>query len=120
MSVSREELLKQCERELDVRIVDNTKCHRCGGTGKIRVSVGGGCMGYDDEIQDCPECMDIPSDCHLPPTLDQSYDELLHDLKAYHGLNSSSNQCPRCGGSTSIEEYHDCDREMEWQERYGI
>jgi hypothetical protein len=134
VSVSREELLKQCERELDVRVVD-TKCHRCGGTGKIHVSVGDGYMGYgldrvraDDEIRDCPECTDIPSDCHLPPTLDQTYDPYfnyktdtdaaMRDLKAFHG--GSSNQCSRCGGSLSIEEYHDCDREMEWQERYGI
>jgi hypothetical protein len=103
MSVSREQLIKECVKEPPI----DTKCHRCGGTGKIHVSVGGGCMGYDDEVKDCLECMDVPSECHLPPS-----------YETYSGAPLLN--CPRCGGSLCAEEYHDCEREREWQERYGL
>ena len=43
MSITREQIMAECLREKDV-------CQRCAGTGKISVSVGGGCMGYDDNL----------------------------------------------------------------------
>ena len=76
-------------------------CDRCGGTGKISVSVGGGCMGYDDEVMWCPKC-------HPPAKpMEQStrYEPLLN--------------CPDCGGSLCIEEYHDCGRDREWRRNHG-
>jgi RecJ-like exonuclease len=63
-------------------------CYRCNGTGKVYVSVGGGWAGYEDEERPCPDCK--PS----KPSPYSSDGYLLN--------------CPRCGASLCIEEWHDC------------
>jgi len=46
--------------------VPGPKCPKCGGTGKISVSVGGGCMGYEDEVVDCGSCKSKATHANLP------------------------------------------------------
>ena len=59
-----------------------------------------------------------------PPTPKPPYDPYknnkadmeaaMQDLQAYHGLGSSNN-CPRCGGSLCVEEWHDCESDRAWR-----
>jgi hypothetical protein len=101
--MTREELLAEAAKE----IYPPTKksCCKCGGSGVI--SIGGGCMGYDDEP--CPICFGNPN----TPSLK----EILEDAKATTDSwrNESSLNCPRCGGSLCAEEWHDCESDREWR-----
>lgn len=134
MGITRDQLLEECQKEAP-------NCTRCGGTGKI--SIGGGCMGYDDEV--CPICLgkgiNTPS---LKDVLDEIQTEALknHPFEPDYGpgcgkcgvdfeehpnkevqFGSPSKyssdgymlNCPDCGASLCPqEEYHDC-RYRGWQ-----
>jgi hypothetical protein len=94
--ITREQLIDECCKD------GNNGCHRCGGTGKIYVSVGGGCMGYDDEERPCPECKH--------PNKEGQY-----EAPSPVGTGGFLLTCPQCGGSLCAEEWHDCERDREWR-----
>ena len=122
MSITREQILKECRTEAPILPTlppsASATCSKCGGSGWTKtgtcsqcrkppcprckgvgtVSIGGGCMGYDDEV--CPICNGNPDYITLQ--------EVLEDArKTVESWNS--NQCPDCGGSLCVEEYHDCE-----------
>ena len=105
MSVSREELLKECGQELDVTIIHEIDinhayvpdygpgCARCGVNFEDHINKT---IGYEPE----------------QTTKSQWTPEAQRDLEAMH---SSSNNCPSCGGSLCVEEYHECESDRAWR-----
>jgi hypothetical protein len=124
--ITREQLLEECEKDA----APKNRCSRCGGTGMI--SIGGGCMGYDDEV--CPKCHGDPNCLSLKEVLEgarndvhkfnstvmrkEYFEDDGHGESGCHGI-SPPLMCNRCGASLCTEEWHDCDREYEWQRAHG-
>ena len=84
-----DEILDECLNELPV-------CSTCKGNGWIAAHA----MAYDSIP--CPKC-------------NKERKEPMYETHSGAPLLN----CPHCGGSLCAEEYHDCDREYEWQRTHG-
>lgn len=83
-------------------------CSRCKGMGRVKIG-----RGYDEEV--CPICGGDPSYITLKEVLEDAR-KTVESWETHSG--ASLLNCPDCGGSLCVEEYHDCDRDSAWRREH--